>query len=908
MQCKYYLMVGSSVVDIDNKDNCIDATSMINNRLDIKGSLSRVDFGGVIRKCGSEIKFSGEAREMLIKEYRAKYLKSQAAIAIYAIDNNWEYSIKSFECPLDFGKFSWDSNLAYINCIDNSAAAVIKANKSTQYEYPVSDLKEESKLYYDGISVRNEVTFEFAGNSVENESYTTSFVEGSSYCIWIPPFNYVKENLSINNSIDYCDQKEGLTAARGQSAWDGSGPNTNTTSCFLECMQDCTISLDLTNLRVWGRNESMENPYYLNLMFQLYKIPISGLPECILGQMPSYRGTDHDYYCEIKGDFSLLKGEKLQLVLRRFDLFGDIGIGKTTFYMSNEAGEVVWNDLTDPVDIDVVSPVSLLNKLLLSMSGSIDIRGEIKETVNGVVNERLKNTMLAAAESIRGMKEAKIYSSFSKFCEFMEAEFGYVYDITPCEPSGSGSPGIVLKDYLNFDGFLDYSLIDNVLDSPKEGEIVQIKYADLPETGGIFFACIDSKYYFYWNGCENYQDYGDWFSTSLKKNAIFRDETAGIYYQVKDNRLVEYQLDKISIRNYNVISEFGGFIKSNVTDSGIYTGPVYVENILKGASKFMYYNGTEYYSDFFDSINYNSEDGIRKDAIFVNVNDTEYHDEGQAYVTVNSSDLMRYKGAVPLLTKDQEAALVTFKHRSEVFKDVVVKKIKLYNEPEYRIEDGRIYSEVQIGYEKQDYDNGNNGYDEFNFTYHYSTGITIKNSTFTLICPFRADCYGFEELAEKRGAEKSSTESDTHVFLINVSSEKVDGKYQINRTLIVEGAYTDTVFNATYAPIFMIEANKSYIGMFAQRLTFASSEGNSNIKIDGRRVSADVKISDRLFTCADISITTNDVVLPEDWEGLIEFEWDKYAYFGYLKNVDAGFEREEAFKYDLIEKEQICTQ
>lgn len=915
MLCKYYLMVGSSIVDIDNQNHCIDASNMITNLSEIKASYTRSGLGGVVRKCGSRFSFAFAARDLLIKEYRSKYLKSQASIAIYAITNNWTY-IKAWECPLDFSSFSWDTHLASINCLDNSAAAIIKANKSTQYEYPVAELKELSQLHYDGVKVRNEATFELCGNSVEGQSYSTSEVVGGSYCIWIPPFNKITDKLSVNNAIQMHDQVEALTAGRsgGWEDWLGPGPNTNTTSYFLECLQDCVVSLDFTNIKIWGYNAGMTDPYGLGLVFLLFKIPTSGWPEPLLGQIPTLRGTEHTYHCDLSGSFSLIKGEKLQLGIMRYSLIGATGIGTTTFYMPNDSGLAAWNGIAAPIDVDVVTPKVLLNNILESMSGSVEVLGEIKETVFDQENNRLKNTLLVASESIRGMKDAKIYSSFNKFCDFMEAEFGYVYAISPCEPSTPGIRDEVLKDYLEFEGFF---VADDVILSGftvPDGLSYKVKCSGYEGYESIFYAyASDGKYYIAWPDSDKYQEYGDWFATSLKVDTHFRDKTTDIYYYTKEEAikvLHEYVFDKISTKEFDAISHFGGFERSIVFLSDTYTGNVEASHIVYASAftKFLYKEENAYYPVFNGAESYNTADGPRKDVLFVDINDLELHEDGQVYVVVNNTSLVKCKGDVPTLVKVDEASLVTFKHRSEVFKNQVIKRIQLFTEPEYVVSSDRIHSELQIGYEKQDYDNGNNGYDEFNFTNYYTTGITIKGSTLRLVCPYRADCYGFEELAEKRGSETSSTDTDAHIFLVNVLPDKSDKKYIIDRTLKVEGAYTETVFNAAYAPAFMIEANKGYIGMFTQRLRFASSDGNSSIAIDGKKVSSDVKINGRLFTSGDITIRTNDIELPEDWEGIVQFDWDGYVFQGFLKSVDANFHRNEAFEYELIEKEQICLQ
>ena len=146
------------------------------------------------------------------------------------------------------------------------------------------------------------------------------------------------------------------------------------------------------------------------------------------------------------------------------------------------------------------------------------------------------------------------------------------------------------------------------------------------------------------------------------------------------------------------------------------------------------------------------------------------------------------------MNEGEKVPYVVFKHRDEVFGSTNLKTIHSISEPEYSVDSSRIYSEIEIGYEKQDYDLGNNGNDEFNFSTTYTTGVTLNNSKLSLISPYRADCYGFEELIGKRGEETSSSDSDKQVFAVKCINN--GGKYIVDRTIMVEGAYTNSVFNA----------------------------------------------------------------------------------------------------------------
>ena len=170
MLCKYYLQLGSFTLDTESAD-CMDVSQMIRNLDSIKVSYSRVDLGGVVRKCGSSLEFTGEAYDAIINHYRENYLQSKGIFAVYVADNNWVYS-KAWECPLDFATLQYDANVVTIGCVDNSVAAVIKANKKSKYEFNVSSLKDSANILYNGVVTKRTFTFNVVGATPTGEATT----------------------------------------------------------------------------------------------------------------------------------------------------------------------------------------------------------------------------------------------------------------------------------------------------------------------------------------------------------------------------------------------------------------------------------------------------------------------------------------------------------------------------------------------------------------------------------------------------------------------------------------------------------------------------------------------------------------------------------------------------------------
>lgn len=245
---------------------------------------------------------------------------------------------------------------------------------------------------------------------------------------------------------------------------------------------------------------------------------------------------------------------------------------------------------------------------------------------------------------------------------------------------------------------------------------------------------------------------------------------------------------------------------------------------------------------------------------------------------------------------------VTFRHRSKYFSDDVVKRIDDLSDYEMKVNSALVYSRIRIGFDKQDYDTAN-GKDEFRFTNEYTTGVTMTDNSLEMISPYRADAYGIEFLADKIGEDTTDNESDTDLFMVGVKSDSSGLKYILNRDYLMGGVLSpDTMFNAMFSPSSMVLANEAYIGSSVEMLTFASSDGNSDVGIDGMGESRDIILSKRMFTVAEVEFETSDVELPEDLTGIVEFEHQGKVIQGYYQQADYNFTKSQSSKVTLIVK------
>lgn len=641
-----------------------DVTDNLVNWDDVEMSFKRNDYDGVVRSFSTKFQFANGAYSLLLKQYTDNYLKSNASIVFYIRNNSWLWNEK-FRCALDFSTFSHNGTTCEINAVDNSLASLIKAKKGTQYEYNVNELKEGMKLSYDRLQMSNTASWLIAGDTEENDGgtyITNTFVPnddfyplGTYYAF--PLYIVGNPEIAVKNIIEVADADQG----DGKS---GSGGGRNCPYIF-------------KNISSQGIKINIKAKFYL-----FANSSGNGSASLRLRKFPS--GTDipggsirlQEGLNVIEWDLHdiLINGNGGYLSFLIYVTDTPYTIYQMMPYASDERLTIDFMARDITVDIDVIKPISLINRLLTSINGE---REGVTCEISSGVDSRLDNTLIVAAESIRGIKDAKIYTSYTKFVKWMEAEFGFV--------------------------------------------------------------------------------------------------------------------------------------------------PVISEN------KVIF---------------------VHRDSLFQNVQIKDFADNSREF--------------------------------------------------EYSINSSLIYSGIKVGYEKQDYDSVN-GRDEFHFTNEYSTGITLTDNVLALISPYRADAYGIEFLTSKRGEDTTDSKSDNDIFF--VCAELSVDKYKLIRIPVSGVISPDTMFNAMYSQRYMIKANEKFIGAFTDRLEFASSEGNSDIVIDGVSEKADILISGRSFTVGELSFETGDIEILSDLSGYVVVTNGGKTYKGYLSNVSYNLGRSEAVKYTLIVKE-----
>lgn len=338
-----------------------------------------------------------------------------------------------------------------------------------------------------------------------------------------------------------------------------------------------------------------------------------------------------------------------------------------------------------------------------------------------------------------------------------------------------------------------------------------------------------------------------------------------------------------------------------------WTGEVSSENIvyIAGHGRFLYHepgtNNLYLYWDGWQDYNSTETGYARTDTLFRIKELSEdalycFDSYDGGYMTPQV-----YDGSIDDLGKERQT--ISFVHRTELFSPYAsISRFSESKNHKYSVDTGCIYSTVTAGYDKKDYQSIN-GRDEYNFSNTYSTGCSVSDKTLSLMSKYRADSYGIEFAVQKRGEDTTDTTSDKDVFFILCTRQ--GGRLVPDRTVAIENAISDRIFNGAFSPMACIRANAGFIGMQSNVLTlaFASSSGNSEIVIDGEPVKADITLDTPLATCGVLEFEAANAFSEEDEGNMIEVSDSEYTYRGFLQEVDTMYARAETTKCKMIVKE-----
>lgn len=385
-----------------------EATDDLVNWEDVKTSIRRKDFGGVYRTFGDSFEFAGNSYLLLEHEFLTNYLNASAVIVIGVLNNSWTYNEK-MRCTLDFSSYENNGNTISIKAVDNSAEAIINANKSQVYDIPVSSLK-SSELYYDRMELNNKCDFYVVPTEEQTEEgiYKISMPAKFIMEAYNFPVSYGTVNFPVKNKIDV-----------GDVAITSTGNANYYTGYMIKGLTRTSVKYRMS-FDVYATIKGGDTNK-LRLMVEKYERvkdgekPIPTVIDTISIPFGSKVSIDKTY------DIDLKEGDRIIMWVEQGD---DVSLwkGDVLLTVSNvKELSVSYIGRNEPVNIDVFTPNDLLTSLLSNM-GLTDISGFVEEGAIAI-------PFMMAAESVRGITNAKVHTSFSKFAEWAKACLGYYYKI-----------------------------------------------------------------------------------------------------------------------------------------------------------------------------------------------------------------------------------------------------------------------------------------------------------------------------------------------------------------------------------------------------------------------------------------------------------------------------------------------
>lgn len=857
MLTKYYLEIDGVKHDVP--------CQCIKNWDEIKCVYKRADFSGVTRSFTSQFEFVGEFYDKLIELYLRDGVNAKATLTLMTITDRWEWE-EQFTSDLDFASITWDNYIVKINCIDDSLASSIKARNGTKYEFVVGqDIPVRNSLLYDRITMRNSCVHEIQGECT-NAKYgdyvdlkPTGLKRLSTYIVG-------SGETYENNPILYTDQTE------------------DSDSAFIEAVKDVEkieIEFEISTNGYKGTWDVVNkaNIYLISFpkgnessttnhghVFQ-YNSSVSANRE-YLGLFPTFEALKRKYPNPQKNVWALV-GSDLESASEAY--------------------------ITPIGNIDNVEwiPATIWTK-----------------KVNGVKQKGCSVFVFRNRFTLTNVKKGQCYALFYE-CDISNSTgsdiFGPRYFLaikSKIQTSWtSKAPSISIDSLTPTD--VCKALLGKVTDN-KLNVDVNIADTDSRIAKSYLFAAESirdipgAKFY------TSFSDFCGWLETVFGYTYYL-----GPRVKAPFKRLQWYSLKRfLSASDHLLHTKCPGGHSTQVV---LIEGTPYFAvlgddyNVDKSVNFYTKWEGSEAYND--------PETGMaRKDTIF--------YDEHYAGIYFDSGhSLMSYPGDINNGVRDSQS--INFVPRNSLFAGNKVVKLPNIRDLRFTINSGIAYSTVTAGYDKQEYE-AECGRDEWNFSAQYNTGIDIFDKALTLSSKYRADCYGFELLSQDRSKDTTDNKSDNTVFFAYCALEVIENQTTDTRgdddepeiiettTLYIDrsgceirGALSDDVFNGEYSPYHCVLANAKYIAaaLCPTTLKFASSDGNSNVSIDGIPGNSDIQLNEQLFSLGEVDFSCPDVDAELDVNALYEVESNGVIYCGFLKEVSLRYANNEVAKYKLIVKD-----
>lgn len=383
----------------------VDVTRYVVNWRDLDAKNSRSSLTGVIFDITVPIEFCSVAKTLLSHIFNEKMLTAYAYFKVYKRHpkNNTYKLLK--DVALDFRTYEETKTKVSIKASDTTIQDCIKSNGSTKFNIPVADVK-SSTWNYDRIGML---------------SYATWDLPVGDYFPTISRAYKTVPTMSLSDS--YLPESNTQCVPINQNYEDGVNP---TTGHFIEILDQ--PESESSAVPFTGKFNFRAEIYTHSILdgdsFHLDFIAIyDGLPSLTpIKRWTFTRKDDTTFELSVDEKITLFGYQRSNIQLRVV-YEGDHSNDPYTYKMrftEYKDFTLEWLNYDTPVDIDVVDPSTLLNRMLNDLSNA---KGRFKGFIDW---EEPYRPMLCAAESIRGFDNAQIHTSIKDFIDWMNVK-GYTY-------------------------------------------------------------------------------------------------------------------------------------------------------------------------------------------------------------------------------------------------------------------------------------------------------------------------------------------------------------------------------------------------------------------------------------------------------------------------------------------------
>lgn len=871
MLCKFYLHIGSSKFVLSSAR---DVTGDVKNWNDIKTSYSRKDLGGVVRQVSSDVEFIGKARDLILEEFGRNYLHAEASFAIYTIDDNWRYEMR-WSCPLDFDSMQDADGVLTMSSIDNSAASLLKSKKSTKYDLTAdgeeiivdsAPIVRYVRIKMSPLSETDQQGYEqvLSNYSIPSGGHVTCYFPASAVLVNekgedIPGGSEGDEYLEVravaNGIISPCDNFDSeywlVRAKKACRVY----LNTGGLYCYMEAV----------GYPVTVGDETVPGDVHVGIS------AIGGSSDG--GTFISVKADSGDYVRTNRYDCTAADHQRLEI----HGVAGSMVYDDMRQYVDLEAGDVfgmafgiehLGGEFTMPVPVRITAGYRYLDGTGEVVQGLMNYE-YLAAGETPVSSETLSDGLAKLLHEIGGTSSVDalndILPGSGEYGNIIGEIRGASVTIasTRLLPSSYIKDSAIKKMQLSFNGFASMmeACFGYVYDIERHRGM-GIKWGHV-EYEGQTYRCLNADAE---TSQTDYYEYTSWSG-----------------YEALDNRLPYFRSEAFC--DYAV--------RINLNQCALFVDCPMDDASKKGWYSSLYYNGQG--RQYWDS------------DYFIKVGGSYYRCQIR-YDNDYRPTMQQYYGVREVNTDEDDRFMieyekVVFAHRSALFDTSAVKVLDGVNGFKMEVDDSTLYSEVEIGYEKKDYDSSDLEGKEFNGLATYLSGVSLNDRKLTLTCPMRADCMGIEQALRKRSEEKKDDKKEDNDVFIVVCSRDGNGNLIIrkNETIRSDGPFemAAVIRNDMLHPVRMIEANRELIGMFTSRIVRTAFDGNSDVLVDGSEWEA-IDIEGSLARCVKLTVETGDISEPRNYNGLVAFSWQGRQYMGFILDVDFKFAREESATYTLL--------